>query len=125
MTSQTSPRSSASESLSPQQAAATLSWSAAARPEAEDDERGPVEESESEEDDGAPAASEMTPELIRASAVAGLGGEQDSCSGVRTRLLTRSTRRFAVVRSLIPPHGITTEVTALKQLRSGPPLQRL
>lgn len=75
MTSQTSPRSSASESLSPQQAAATLSWSAAARPDAQDDERGPIEESESDEDDGTPAASEMTPELIRASAVAGLGGE--------------------------------------------------
>ena len=82
MTSPASPRSSASESLSPQQAAATLSWSAAARPDAQDDERGPIEESESDEDDGTPAASEMTPELIRASAVAGLGGKQDPCSGV-------------------------------------------
>ncbi|GAA5991125.1 hypothetical protein JCM10908_006549 [Rhodotorula pacifica] len=73
MTTQASPRSSASDPLSPQQAAATLSWSAVPALD-EADERGAdiMTEASGEEDEV--VASEMTPELIRASAVAGLGG---------------------------------------------------
>ncbi|GAA5860970.1 hypothetical protein JCM3774_003207 [Rhodotorula dairenensis] len=73
MTTHASPRSSASESVSPQQAVATLSWSAAPR-YADADERDTLPELEDREPEGTDDASEMTPELIRASAVAGLGG---------------------------------------------------
>lgn len=77
MTTQVSPRSSASEPLSPQQAAATLSWSAVPRPPRDDERSTPPElESEGDREPEEPDdASEMTPELIRASAVAGLGGD--------------------------------------------------
>lgn len=61
-----SPRSSASEPLSPQTAAASLSWSPL--PNVRDDEADVAEGSEAE------GEGDLTPALVRVSLVAGLGG---------------------------------------------------
>ncbi|POY73302.1 hypothetical protein BMF94_3636 [Rhodotorula taiwanensis] len=73
-----SPRSSASEPLSPQTAAASLSWSPL--PNVRDDEADVAEGSEAE------GEGDLTPALVRVSLVAGLGARVDgsNCSGFDT-----------------------------------------